>query len=295
MTVQSPPPGLHHFLAVAQCGSFRGAARQLGQSPAAVSKGVARLEAALGVALFARTTRSVGLTAEGRRFLPHAERALDALRAGRDELRTASAEVAGTVRLSLSPVLAPLLGVVWARALDRHPRLRVALDCTDDRARLTDDSVDIAVRIGILHDSALIARPLGRLHWATVASPSYLAAWGTPTAPGELEHHRCLAYVGPGGQTVGLRLRGAPAARPPALSATDGRALVDAALAGVGIAQVFRFLAAPHLELGRLVSVLDDHTLPGLPVHALVRAERRRLPRVAAVLGVLRDVLGPAA
>lgn len=285
--------GIEHFVAVAETLSFRGGAARLGLSPAAVSKAVARLEQGLGVRLLARNTRSVALTPEGRVFLGHCRQALDALQAGRDAVSAARELAEGTLRVSASPVLARPLIDALSRLRSRHPRIEVELCLTDRLARLVEDEVDVAVRLGALDDSALVARRLRSPRWATVASPPYLARQGRPRSPDALPGHACLGFLHPTGGVVPWLFEGAePVAPPCALRLDSGEHLVTAAVAGLGIAQVFDFMVAEHVAAGRLVEVLAERAAPGPPLHAIWRAGRQRVPRVRALLDVLVEVLG---
>ena len=285
--------GIEHFVAVAETLSFRKGAARLGLSPAAVSKAVARLEQDLGVRLLSRNTRSVTLTPEGRIFLSHSRQALDALQAGRDAVCAARALAEGTSRVSASPVLARPLVDALARLRSRHPRIEVELCLTDRLARLVEDEVDVAVRLGPLEDSALIARRLRSPRWATVASPAYLARQGTPRSPDALGTHACLGFLHPAGGVAPWQFAGSQHQAPHCSMRLDsGEHLVTAAVAGMGVAQVFDFMVAGHIAEGRLVEVLDEHATSGPPLHALWRPGRQKVPRVRALLDVLVEVLG---
>ncbi len=288
--------GLEAFVAVARHGSFRKAGVALGVTTAAVSKGVARLEEELGARLFERTSRRVALTAEGRAFLESARAALDALQAGRDTLAEARAVPEGRVRLSVPFVLGAAVVRAMPRLLQRHPRLRVDVSLTDRRVQLAEEDVDVAVRIGDVVDDGLVARSLRSLRWMLVASPAYLGRAGTPQRPADLAKHARLAFVGPAGESPWLL--DDVAWSEPVLRLDQGELLVDGAVAGVGIAQVFDFLVAGALAKGELVEVLPGRLPPGPSVHAVVTSGRRRLPRVRAALAFLEEVLadpmGPA-
>ena len=285
--------GIEHFVAVAEARSFRAGAARLGISPAAVSKAVARLEETLGVRLLERSTRSVVLTPEGEVYLAHCRQALDALQAGADHVSASREVAAGAVRLSASPVLARPLVQGLPRLRSRHPRVEVELSLTDRLARLVEEEVDVAVRLGPLEDSALVARRLRSPRWVTVASPALLARVGSPRRPAELSGLPCLGFVAPGGGVVGWTFAGE---EPPPLSFPVrldlGEHLVTAAVAGLGLAQVFDFMAAEDLKQGRLAEVLAEYGAPGPPLHALWRPGRQQVPRVRVLLDWLVEVLG---
>ena len=292
--------GIEPFVAVAETRSFRGAAARLGVSAAAVSKALRRLEGDLGVTLLHRTTRHVSLTPEGEALHAHARDALDRLAAGLDRVARTRGVAEGPLRVSISPVLGRLVVGALPRLLQRHPGLVPDLSMTDRVVSLAEDEVDVAVRIGRLDDSALIAHRLRLARWVTVASPAYLARRGEPSVPAELAVHLCLKYAPPKGGVVEWTFasagQGASGARTPtALRFDHGDALVDAALAGLGIAQVFDWMAEEAVRAGRLVEVLSPHAAAGPAVTALTLPGRQDVPRVAAFLAFLKELLGVGA
>lgn len=281
--------GVPAFVRVAELGSFRAAARSLEVTPAAVSKAVARLEEHLGTQLLTRSSRRVALTAEGALYLGHCREALDRLTAGEEALVASRQLAKGIVRASLSRVLAePVLrGLAGAQA--RHPQLAARLSFTDREARLSE-GFDVAVRIGPLKDTPLVARHLHTPRWLTVASPRYLATAPPLRKPADLSRHRCLHFATPSGRVVDLAYpQPIEAAR--SLVMDDGAALVTAARHGLGIAQAFDFMVKDALGSGELVEVLADHELPGPPIHALTPRGRLRIARVRVFVELLRDAL----
>ncbi len=281
------------FVRVAEAGSFRRASERLGVTPAAVSKAVAKLEEDLGVRLLERTSRRVSLTPEGRTYLEHARAALDHLDAGRDLVAQAQRVVQGTVRVSLPYLLGRSVISALPRLAARHPRLSFDVRLTDRLVDLAADDVDVALRIGELPDHAdLVARPLRRPHWATVASPAYLGRRGTPQEPRDLLEHACCVFVSPSGAEVPFRFAGRdPIEVPATLRVDQGELLVEAAIAGVGVSQAFDWMVAPHLTAGRLVEVLSHRAAEGPPLNAVVLPQRRRTPRVRALLDFLEETL----
>ena len=273
------------FVAVAERRSFSKAARALGLSPAAVSRSVKRLEAELGTELVHRTTRSVELSREGQAFHRRARIALEELRLAAGELSQSRREVSGTVTLSASLVLGRVLAAELPRLLDLHPKLRVELELSDSYRRLVDDRVDVAVRVGVVDAEGLVAKKLSRLRWLTVASPAYLARFGIPEQPEELETHRCLVFRGPRGRVTpwsfaepngSLALAGA-------LAIDQGELLVDLALAGAGVCQVFDFMVRPHVESGALVELFPGRSAQGPLLSALCLPGQRRNAKVRAL------------
>ncbi|WP_028292758.1 LysR family transcriptional regulator [Oceanobacter kriegii] len=258
------------FVESANEGSFSGAARKLGISPAAVSKNVSGLEAALGVRLMNRTTRNISLTEEGQAFLSQARIAIEALENAVDSIVLRKAEASGHVRISTSAAfgrdqLLPALPSLLAK----HPKLTVEADLDDRVIDLVNDGYDIAIRGGRILDSSLITRPVCRLNLALVASPDYLARNGVPTSAEDLKQHRLLARRFLGGKVLPWAFNNAdgshtviePETAVVTLSAPE--ALVEVAASGLGIAQVGVHHAYQYLQEGRLNVVLLGIHDPG--------------------------------
>jgi len=259
------------FVQAADAGSFAAAARVLGVSSAAVSKNVAGLEQALGVRLMNRTTRALSLTTEGSAFLQKARIALDALDIAIDEVAAQRVEPRGRVRISTSAAFGRLqLMPALPSLLSRHPALSVEIDFDDRVVDLVRDGYDLAIRGGDIADSTLISRPICRLNMALVASPSYLAERGLPGSPQDLERHRLIARRFLGGQTSPWHFRSNSGsitafdpARIAALTLSAPETLVQAAVDGMGVAQVGVHHAWTHLSSGALKVVLRREHAPG--------------------------------
>lgn len=286
--------GIAPFVAVAEARSFRRAAESLGVSTAAVSKAIRRLEESLGVRLFDRTSRTVALSPEGEALLGRAREALDLLRAGREAAAEGARRPRGDVRISLPFILSRSLTPALSRLAPQHPELVVHLHFSDQLTRLVDDQIDVAIRMGELADSSLVSRLLFRPRWVTLGAPAYLGRRGVPRRPEDLDRHDLIAFVMPTGQRRPWVLeRGGDdpetcTVHPTGpVDCTFGDALLDAALAGVGLVQVLDFMAADALARGDLIEVLADHALPGPPIHALCLADRQSTPRIRAVLDCL--------
>ena len=279
------------FLAVAAEGSFRKAADSLGLTPAALSKAVARLERRLGVALFLRTTRRVALTPEGERFRERCLAAAREVEAGAGEAAEARRSMAGEIVFTAPFILGRLLARRLPELLYRHSALSVRLELTDRRVDLPAERVDIAIRIGAPGEADLVSRRLAGLRWAMVASPDYLAARGAPETPAALAGHRGLAFLAPSGRIAPWRFQDAgrefELAPSPGLVVDEGEFLVDAAVTGGGVAQIFSFMAAPFIADGRLRPVLDRFQPAGPDMHAVMPAGRNANPRIRAALEVL--------
>ena len=297
--MSEPFSAIVSFVQVAETRSFKQAGERLGVSPAAVSKAVAKLEDELGVRLLDRTTRRVEPTAAGSVYLEHCRRALASLRAGREQLEHSRDLAAGELVVAAPFILGRTLVARLPRFLAAHPQIRVSLRLGDRIHQLVDEHIDVAVRIGELSDSTAIGRKLTTTRWATVASPDYLARRGTPTRPEQLGEHERLVFRSPRGIEVGWVYRERPRSRtlrehrgPARLSVDQGELLVDAARAGLGLAQVFRYMVRDALERGELVEVLADHACPGPAIHALCKPGHSRLAKVRAWLDFLVAELG---
>lgn len=290
--------GLQAFVAfseTAKRGGFAGAARELGVSPSAVAKNVARLEADLGLRLFHRTTRKVALTSEGHELYERCRRIVEEIDALRDDAAGARAEAGGTLRLNVpitfgKRVLVPKL----AELLRRHPRIVLDVSFSDRYADVVSEGLDAAVRVGPLADSTLVARSFARHALVVCGAPAYLRAHGTPRSLDALARHRCLVARLPtskrlrtwrftrGGQPVEL------APRPVAVF-DDGEALVAAAAASMGLAQVPDYMAAEAIATGSVVEVLKALRPPPLPIALVYPSARRVTPRLKALLEVLTE------
>lgn len=281
--------GLEAFVAVADVGSFRGGAARLGLSPAAVSKAVARLEGRLGVRLFDRTSRTVSLTAEGSTYLRRCREALDALDVGLAEMGAVHEAVAGTLSVTAPYVLGGPMMAHLPRLVGPHPDLQLDLRWSDHYARLLAEDIDVAVRVGTLTDSDLIARRLGAPLWATVAAPHYLARRPPIRAVADLERdHVRVGYRTTRGTNVDWSFAdrrggpGSPLRVPPTHTFDQGELLVRAAVHGVGVVQVFGFLVAERVAAGELVEVLPERAAMGPQVHVLCRPHQAKTPRIRA-------------
>lgn len=281
--------GIVPFVAVAEEGSFRRAAVRLGVSPAAISKAVAKLEAEVGLALIARGGRRATLTREGEVFFGRCRPAVNAVQHARATLEDARREPAGELVLSVPFVATSLVSGVLAALRLRHPRLAFRLIVTDERSRLAEAAVDVAVRIGTLSDSSLVVRRLRGTRLLTVASPEYLARRGEVRSHDALSTHDCLVLIGPSGKPWPWVFRSGLRPVTPLLLTDHGPSLVDAALAGLGITQAFDFMVEPLVRAGRLVTLLGHDVGEGPDVYAICSPGRRTTPRVRAAFDAFAD------
>lgn len=274
---------LEAFVALAEAGSFTGAARRLGRSTSALSRLIGALEARLDLRLVARSTRRVALTDPGRRFLDEARRVLQALGEAEEAARGLSQGVSGrlTGRLAVTaPVLfgEMFLAPVLRAFLEAHPGMRAELLLLDRVVDLIDEGVDLALRIGPLSQAALTARRVGTVRSVVVGAPGLFAREGRPAAPADLARHRIITTPGAGDTWTFGEGRGRVAVPlVPALTVSTNRAAIEAAEAGFGVARVLSYQVADAIGAGRLVEVLADAETRRLPVH-LVHPLGRRVP-----------------
>lgn len=279
------------FLAVAELASFRKAAERLAISPAAVSKAIARLERRAGARLFARTTRRVALTGEGEILLEKCRLAARELDAGYDAMSLSRQTMSGVLTVTAPLLLGGFLAALLPRFLAAHPDLQLRLATTDRRLDILEEHVDVAIRIGDPGDPDLKVRRLARLQWVMVGSPDYFGRHGRPANGAQLANHRALLWVSPSGNPAPWRIREGDAIRDVtghvSMLVDQGDLLAEAALAGAGIAQVFRFMVEGHLQHGKLVSVLDDRQPQAPPLNAVLTPGRDLSLRVRALLDFL--------
>ncbi len=295
----TPPPSLDDlavFAAVAEAGGFSEAARRLGVSKSQASAAVARLEARLGLRLLHRTTRRLSLTEAGQAALPHAQQAAMAARDAEEAATALRAAPRGVLRVN-APMSFGLLHVVpalgaFARA---YPEIRVDLVLDDRRLDLVEGGFDLAVRIGDLPDSSMIAAPVGRNRNVLVASADYLARAGRPQEPADLARHAALVYsLSPTARewtlTRAQRREVVRVSGP--LEANSSLALREAALQGLGIVRMPWFVVGEDLVAGRLVRLLEDWELPGQGIHVLTTSRAHVPPKVRVFTDFLRGRFG---
>jgi DNA-binding transcriptional LysR family regulator len=282
---------MRSFAAVARLGSFAEAARHLRLSPSVVTRAVAQLEAHLGLTLLSRTTRSVRLTGQGQIYLESCRRILEEIddaerrargddMAPRGELNVAAPLVFG--RLHVPPVVNQLLA--------RHRALSVRLMLSDRNVHLVDDNIDVAVRIGALADSSLIAVKLGEVSRVAVASPGYLGERGVPATPAALQAHDLITFEGLDAghewRFDGKQAHGPFQAR---LAVNSADAAIAAAEAGIGIARVLSYQAQAAVQGGRLAVVLQDFAPEAVPVSIIHPARRTESASVTTFIQAARS------
>jgi DNA-binding transcriptional LysR family regulator len=280
------------FVAVVETGSFTAAAERLGSDKSAVSRRISALEERLGVQLLRRTTRTLNLTDSGRGFHQRAARILSDLEEAESALARAHGALRGRLRLSL-----PLsFGVRHmcrpiAEFSHEHPAVTFDLDLTDRKVDLLQEGMDLALRIGRLEDSTLIARRLFDTRVLVVASKAYLDRRGMPQTPDDLQHHDCLtySYLADARHWDWLDVDGTErrAAINVAMAANSGDLLCDAAVAGLGIAMQPTFIAHQYVCRGDLVPLLRNYRWPAASAYAIYPPTRHLSYRVRAFIDFL--------
>lgn len=293
-------PSWHAFIKTVEVGSMAAAARALGCTRAQVSKQVAELEAAFGTRLLERSTRRLRPTPSGEVFHQHARQALDSIAGTQIAMRNQGDTPHGVLRISATVTfgrayVAPLLPALVAA----HPQLVCELILTDQLVDLAEDRIDLALRMTRSPPQDVVARRIAAIERGIVAAPGYLAARGTPAGVHELARHQTLSYLltdehrwrlldETGAEhllSATSRLR---------LNSTD--CLLDAALAGHGLAILPHYLTAPHVAAGRLRPVLpalQPVTPHGNVLYACYTPSRVRSPKVRVLLDALRALFEP--
>lgn len=281
------------FVRVAELGGFSAAARAFRMTPSAVSKLIARLEARLGVRLINRSTRTVQLTPEGSVFFEHSVRILDELDAA-ERLVAPGVTPRGRLRVNVNvPFGVHCLIPLVPDFMERYPHVTLDIALTDAVVDLFEARADVAIRTGPLRESRLVARKLGESRMVVVASKAYLERNGRPRKPADLAAHNCLgfcfarqakgwSFVDAAGGTTTITPKGNT-------QVSDGEAMRQLALAGLGIAKLAMFHVGSDIEAKRLIPLLSSHcTHEKEAVHAVFLGQDGQMAaRVRAFLDYL--------
>jgi DNA-binding transcriptional LysR family regulator len=271
------------LIAVVESGSFQAAGERLGIAKSVVSRRVSQLEQSLGIRLLHRTTRSHSLTDEGLQFYRRSVQIMNDLQDAELEASQDSGEVRGRMRLA-APLSFGLLHLSRAinEFLQNHPALDLELDLNDRNVNLVEEGFDMAVRIGELEDSQLIARRIGTSNNITCASPSYIEQKGQPVVPDDLRHHAGLQYTNVSrraqwqyGSASSALEYGQPKIR---MRANNGEVLASAAISGTGIVSGPSFILGQHVRSGQLRQVMTGYRQPPVGIY-VVYPPGRLLPR----------------
>ncbi|GMQ88705.1 MAG: LysR family transcriptional regulator [Gammaproteobacteria bacterium] len=271
------------FVRVVEHKGFSAASRRLGVPVSTVSRKVSELEKALGVRLLERSTRKLRLTELGQDYYAHCRRGLEEIETGTLMLNERQAEISGTLRLSVPPGLADRLIVPLVSAFQAdYPAVTIRILITEREVDFIQDAVDLALRVGELEDSSLVARPLIRYRHILVSAPGYLDAFGIPEHPRDLPAHRMITFggwfddvslkLGRNNSIYTVKVEGV-------LALNDYAGVLCATEAGQGIAEIPSIICGEALRDGRLVEVMPDWRFPATSLSA-VYPSNRNLSRI---------------
>lgn len=289
------------FVRVARLGSFRMAADQLGVSPSAVSQTLRALETRLGVRLLNRTTRRVGLTEAGERLLRRISPALDTLGEALEEVESVRERPSGLLRINLPRAAWLLIAPRLPEFLARYPDVRVELFADDGLSDVISGGFDAGIRLGELLSKDMVALPITPpLKMAVLGSPGYFLRHPPPQTPEDLAQHVCVhfRYSGSGKLVEWEFVRDGRVFEVEVgsrLIVNDGTTALDAALRGMGLAQLFEFASKEHEAAGRLVRVLEPFYLPFPGFFVYYPARRQMPPKLRAFVDFLREAPGAIA
>jgi LysR family transcriptional regulator for bpeEF and oprC len=284
------------FARVAERGSFAQAADELDVSRAAASGHVAALEKHLGVRLLNRTTRRVGLTAEGADYLRRCRRILDEVQDAEETLRGSRSRPQGLLRVDVPVAFGRyLLLPALPEFTHRYPAIDLDIRLNDRVVDLVAERVDVAMRVGAIQHAGLVARRVAQVNIVTCAAPTYLADHGEPNSPDDLREHRLLAVTPAGGGTPEWRY---PAPYTPrrlklhfAMQFNAAEAPVIAAAAGLGVTRTVDLIVAEFVARGELKLILNDFVLPGPPVSLVYPSAGHQSPKVRVFSDFAADLM----
>ncbi len=283
--------GIKEFVYVAESGSFTQASKKLAISTAQVSRQISALEKRLKIKLFYRTTRKVSLTEEGHIFYQHCRGVLDGLDAAEQAITNLQSKPQGKIKLT-APVtygeqqILPLMNDF----MQKYGDLEVTAYLSNQQLDLIEEGYDLAIRLGKLNDSSLIAKKLGSRTNYVCASPAYIERYGCPHSLSELDQHSCLLgtldywHFKDTGRDRNIRVTGR-------LRYNSGSALVDAALKGLGIVQLPDYYIEQHLAQGTLVTLLDNYRAPDDGVWVVYPQNRHLSPKIRLLVDYLAEQL----
>ena len=285
------------FVRAIERGTFAGAASDLGLTPSAVSKLIARLEGRLGVRLINRTTRKLSLTAEGETYFHSGQRLVEAVDGLEHEVAASAGRPRGRLRINTAVSfgvehLAPAV----IEFHQRYPDVRVSLSLTDRPVDLHTEQIDIAVRLGPLDDSSLMSRKITEIERVICASPQYVQRAGAPQSSAELAQHRCIVFSSQGRARWPFKTAdgGVEQVEISGTFASDNLScILEWALQGAGIARLPDFMVAAPIRAGQLVALLvDEHHPARTPAFAVFPPGTQKSPKVRAFVDFLIERFG---
>ena len=283
------------FARVVRSGSFTAAAAELRMPKSTVSRKVSELEERLGARLLQRTTRKLSLTDVGRTYYEYCARIAGEAEEAERAVTNLQGVPRGLLRVTagINPVY---IGPIVSSYLARYPEVQVELYCTGRTVDLVEEGFDIGIRAGVLADSTLIARSVGRVSWFLVAAPAYLKRRRRPKSPQELKEHDCL-FFGTGPTTFALHLQSKETPVQLDLSArllvSDFDVLYAVTMAGLGIGLLPAFRCVDDLRSRKLVRLLGEWDAPSTPIHLVYPSTRHVSPKVKTFLEHFQAHLTP--
>jgi LysR family transcriptional regulator for bpeEF and oprC len=285
------------FVRSAQSKSFSVAAQQLKMSPSAVSKAIMRLEESLGIRLMNRTTRKITLTDDGASFYERCRHILDELEEAELEVKRSRSTPTGTLRIDLTTELGQLHIIpALPQFIDRYPDLKLNISLSNRIADVIEEGIDAVVRIGTGPDRSLIMHGVGMARFIVCATPNYLRRYGIPKTLEDLKHHNCISFVSPwtgrvfdwqfqqDGQKIRLPVEGN-------LCLNNGESILDIALAGVGLVQVYNYIAGEAIARGKLIPVLEKYVAPGSSISVIYPQKRHLSAKIRAFVDFMSELM----
>jgi DNA-binding transcriptional LysR family regulator len=283
------------FVLVVETGSFSAAARQLAIGQPAVSKTIAQIEERLGVQLLLRSTKGLTPTEAGQSFYERAKRAIEEADEAEAAARGASASFSGVLRISAAVTFARLHVVPrLASFLAQHPALEMDVVLDDRDIDLVEAGIDVALRMGSLADSALLARKIAQCPRRVVGTPAYFDEHGEPKVPSDLAAHQAIVYKVRGGGTAWIFRKSATKSSVMVdgrLRTTAAEGVREAVVAGLGLAIASEWMFAPELKRGTVRAVLQDWTLPPMELWAVFPTGRRASAKARAFVAFIEEEL----
>lgn len=284
------------FIDVVENGSFSAAARKQDVSISSIARRVAALEEDLGVRLLNRNTRNLSVTEAGELYYRQSREAVRGLDAARVEATSFQEDIKGMLRVSLRISVGVMVLPKLERFLEEHPDLSIELSLTDERLDLLQNNIDVAVWFGPLDDSELIARHLSAGHRLLCASPDYIAKHGKPKRPEDLANHRCLTFKATSYSTKWFFKKDEEAIEMEVdgpFRSSSGLALMSAAISGMGLVMVQKYMIQNELDAGTLVPLLTDYevspTTSDSSINAVYSHSRMLAPKARAFIDFLVD------
>ena len=282
------------FVRIVETGSFSAVAREMDMNQPTVSKQLSALEQKLKTRLLNRSTRQLSLTEAGSEYYEACKRILDEVREAESNVGRLQGQLAGQLKVNTSIALGQMyVGPLTLKFQKQHPGLEVDLSLVDRFVDVVEEGVDVAIRVGRLSDSNLVARRLGKTRRVAVATPAYLKKHGTPKTPEDLVNHNCLLYAylstgsewmfqGPDGKEIRVKVSGN-------FRANNGEAIRQAVLADLGVAVAPEWIALRDLESGAIRSILTNYAPTLMDIHAVYPSGRHLSAKVRAYVDFLQQ------